>query len=385
MRILSLNHNVAWSGGTFFRAYHLARQMVKRGHHVTLLTISPENRFMLRRSVHEGIHLVETPDWLWGRGRTGWDLWDTFRRIQYTYGQQWDLVHAFDARPAVILPAMALRHRGVPLVLDWADWWGRGGTIEERSTGFMVKQFIGPVETFFEEAFRTQAQGTTVISAALRGRAIKLGVAPATISQIPQGSDVENIHPLDQTVCRKTLGLAEQAPIIGYLGVLNRNDAALLFTAFAHLTRLRPDTQLLMLGRPKVSVPKLANIRETGFVQQDQLPLYIGACDLMVLPLKDSIASRGRWPSKINDYLAAGRPIVTCAVGDIGLLFERHLIGIATSDSPVPFAEAINSLLANAPLRKAMGQNARRVAESELAWPIIADQLEAHYMRVLCR
>jgi hypothetical protein len=83
MRILMINHNVAWSGGTFFRAYHFARQMVSRGHQVTLLSISPKSRFAMRRSAHDGVDLVETPDWLWGRGRTGWDLWDALRRTQY--------------------------------------------------------------------------------------------------------------------------------------------------------------------------------------------------------------------------------------------------------------------------------------------------------------
>ena len=37
MRLLYLNHNIAWSG-TFFRAYHLARQMVAHGHDVTVVS-----------------------------------------------------------------------------------------------------------------------------------------------------------------------------------------------------------------------------------------------------------------------------------------------------------------------------------------------------------
>ena len=383
MRILMINHNVAWSGGTFFRAYHFAHQMAQRNHQVTMLTISPNKRFGFQRDIRHGFEILETPDWLWGRGRTGWDLWDTLRRIQYSYGQDWDLVHAFDSRPAVILPALALQRRGVPLILDWADWWGHGGTIQERPTGFVVKQFISPVETYFEEAFRTQAQGTTVISLALRDRAIGLGVPPKTIAQIPQGSDIESIKPQDQKTFRRVLGIPEQTPIIGYLGVLNKNDADLLFTAFTHLIQLRPNCQLVMIGRHKATVPKLANIHQSGFVPPDQLPIYLGACDLLVLPLKNTIASRGRWPSKINDYLAAGRPIVACAVGDIRKLFEQHLIGKATTDKPVPFAEAIATLLDDLPLRDEMGLNARRVAEEELAWPIIGNQVEFHYMKIL--
>src|SRR5574341_1333987 len=98
MRLLLLNHNVAWSGGTFFRAYHFGREMVRRGHHVTLLPVSPRRRFGLHQEIRDGVRVVETPDWLWGRGRTGWDPWDTLQRIRFVGGRRWDVVHAFDSR-----------------------------------------------------------------------------------------------------------------------------------------------------------------------------------------------------------------------------------------------------------------------------------------------
>ena len=383
MRILFLNHNVAWSGGTFFRAYHFARQMVKRGHEVTLLTISPRRRFGFGRELRDGVQIVETPDWFWGRGRTGWDPWDTLQRLLYVRRGIWDLVHAFDSRPAVILPALALQRRGIPMVLDWADWWGRGGTIEERATGPVVRLLVGPIETYFEEAFRTRAQGTTVISSALRQRAIALGVQTESIAQIPQGSDVENVQPLPREDCREALGLPERASIVGYLGVLNKSDAQLLFAAFVRLVQMRPDCRLLMIGRHKATVPNIPGILETGYVTHTQLLEYLGACDLLLLPLKDTVASRGRWPSKVNDYLAAGRPIVASAVGDVRELFDRHLIGRATCDTPQAFAEAAEALLSDSSLRRIMGQNARHVAENELAWHILGGRLETHYFNTL--
>lgn len=382
MRILMLNHNVV-GNGTFFRAYHFGREMVRRGHEVTLLTISPRRRFRFHEEVDSGVQIVETPDWLWGRGRTGWDLWDTLLRTFYVRGRGWDLVHAFDSRPVVIFPALALRWRGIPLMLDWADWWGRGGTIEERATGSMVRLLVGPLETYFEERFRTHAQGTTVISSALRQRAISLGVRANSIAQIPGGSDIENVKPLCQTNCRQVLGLPEKAPLVGYVGVLNKNDAQLLFDTFKRLLILRPNCRLLLIGRHKTTVPDWPEIVETGYLTHEQLEQHVGACDLMLLPLKDTISSRGRWPSKINDYLAAGRPIIASDVGDIGELFERHLIGYATKDEPEAMAQACDALLSDESLREAMGRNARGLAEKKLAWSILGERLERHYFAVL--
>lgn len=383
MRILMLNHNVAWSGGTFYRAYHLSRYLARRGHQVTLLSISPERRFCLSKKMVDRVQLIETPDLFWGRGRTGWDPWDIIRRIYYVRKRTWDLVHAFDSRPAVILPALVLRQKGIPLVLDWADWWGRGGTIEERNTGFLIRYLIGPVEAYFEEAFRIYAHSTTVISSALQKRAVDLNVKPDSIAQIPQGSDTENVYPLEKLKCRADVGLPNKAKIIGYLGVLSKSDGQLLFDTFSSLLKEIDDCNLLLIGKHKTNILDKTGIIETGFVSHDKLVKYLGACDLMMLPLKDTIASRGRWPSKINDYLAAGKPIVATAVGDMKELFLKHEIGIATTDDPVLLAQATKRLLMDEALMSQIGKNSRRVAETELSWQILADRLETHYMKTL--
>ena len=55
-------------------------------------------------------------------------------RLIYLWPRQYDLVHSVDSRPVCILPALMLKKlRQTKLVIDWLDWWGRGGTITERS------------------------------------------------------------------------------------------------------------------------------------------------------------------------------------------------------------------------------------------------------------
>src|SRR6202521_5382291 len=140
------------------------------------MTISTKARWGFTEEVVDGVRVLQTPDLFWGLGRTGWDFWDTCARILRLGGAgQWDVVHAWDCRPVVILPALYARFVGSRtgrLVIDWCDWWGRGGTQDERRQSWL--KLLGPYETFFEEAFRTKADGTTVISKALRDRAIGL-------------------------------------------------------------------------------------------------------------------------------------------------------------------------------------------------------------------
>lgn len=385
MRILFLNHNVAWSGGTFFRAYHLGRMLVRRGHDVTLVSTSARARSGTTTNVREGVTVVEAPDLMRGAARSGWDMWNAWCRSRYLRDTSWDLVHAFDSRPVVIGPALSVARRGVPLVMDWADWWGRGGTIDERAAGSRLRPVIRPIETFFEEHFRTRATGSTVISAALERRAVALGVKPESILRLPGGCDPEHVTPRDRQASRRHLGLSGSIPIVGYLGTLLQHDASLLFDAFAAMRQRRPDIQLVLIGKPKVTVPNLDGIVQTGFVQFDDMLHWLGACDLMLLPQRDSIANRARWPSKVNDYLAAGRPVVASAVGDIAELFQSTAIGASVEPTAKALADAALALCDDPARLAACGAAARTIAEGDLSWPHLASQLDDWYAKVVTK
>ena len=147
-RILMLT-SVAARKGAFWRALHFARHLVQRGYQVMLMSMSPQNRFQFQVYVDRGVTVVETPDLMWGPLRSGWDMWDCLRRILWLRGRDWDLIHAFDTRPTALLPALYFQSQHqIPLVMDWGDWFGCGGSVEERTNPF-VRTVLRPVETFF--------------------------------------------------------------------------------------------------------------------------------------------------------------------------------------------------------------------------------------------
>ncbi len=323
-----------------------------------------------------------------GKARNGWDPWDVLNRVIYTLPKKFDIVHSVDSRPVAILPALLCKYfRSTKLILDWGDWWGHGGAIQSRATSLLEYAFA-PVETLFEEAFRKYADGSIVLSSALKQRAVSLGVNPKTILQTTTGADVERIRPRDKDNARQRLGFDLDAKLIGYVGVLYKEDQDLLAKAFSIICMMDPSVKLILVGRKD---PKIVNenpaiqqrVIMVGGVSDENMRDYIAACDLMLLPLKDNITNRGRWPMKIGDYLAAGKPVVVTRVGDITSLFESEQCGILAQDTPDDFAAQAVNALQDKDLLEEMGQKARRVAETKLDWRLLTDQVEQFYTQVL--
>lgn len=383
--MLFLVHNVAWTGGgTFYRALHLGRHLVQRRHAVTLLATSPGNRLRFSSSVVDGVTVVESPDLFIGRFRSGWDIWNAAMRMFWLVSRRFELVHAFESRPVVIFPALLAQRMGATLIMDWCDWFGRGGAIEERAS-WVLRHLFGPIETLFEERFRPQADGITVINPQLQERALKLGIPQDRILMFPNGSDINMIQTLDKTWAREQLGFPQDKFIIGYLGQAFPQDAMLLASSFDLLNENSEHNLLMLIGNHRTDISSFTNSKddviETGFLSSKQLSLYLGACDLFWLPLRDTLANRGRWPSKINDYLAAGRPIVATSVGSLVPLFNEHEIGLLAAPIPQDIVQKTLTLRNNAELRERCGRVAREVAETEYAWSKLAELVDQFYAR----
>jgi glycosyltransferase involved in cell wall biosynthesis len=381
VHLLFLNHNVI-GRGTYVRAFSLARELVLRGREVTLVTTSEASRLHPLRSERDGVNVIEAPDLWWGPARTGWDPFNTVRRMQLLRGQRFDLVHAFDSRPAVVLPALAKCGRSdTPLVMDWADWWGRGGRIAERS-GWMVRTFFGPIETWFEEAFRLRAVAATTICSALAERLVALGFPAERILHLPNGCGAPDGLP-ERAAARASLGIAAEAIVLLHVGVIMRADLTLLLDAFRRARAQVSGLRLVFVGATGRTAAELSDegITHTGFVADEQLHRWLAAADAGVLPMHDTIGHRGRWPSKLSDYMRAGLPTIVTAVGDVGRLVEDHASGWTTAPTAPSMAAAMVRAArdADAPAR---GLNARGLATGELSWPSMSERLESFYAQV---
>jgi hypothetical protein len=145
--------------------------------------------------IKNGIQIIEVPNLFKGSIRAGWDIRNLISRIKAIKPFQFDLVHGFESRPTVIYPALILKKKGIPLFLDWADWFGSGGSIEQRPN-FLFRNLFRPIENYYETNFRKTPLGTSVICKSLAKRAIELGVYENDICLLPNGFNVLDWEPI---------------------------------------------------------------------------------------------------------------------------------------------------------------------------------------------
>ena len=387
MRILMINHLRRYR--CWHRAGSFALQLDERGHDVTLLVISDKERRRFSESVYRGVRLVECPDLLFGNARSGWDPVCAIRRMLWLArdSRSYDVVHLFETRPATIIPGLWFaRATKTPLVIDWNDWWGRGGIISVRRP-WWYKLAFGGLETFFEEYFRRFAHATTVISKGLFRRAVSLGIDPDSITHLHPGIDGKRFADAGRNDVRAKLGYRNSDFVLGYSSQDTFYDMAPVFEALKIAHDKAPQIKLLLVGKHSRAIAEAIKQHGlepvtclAGFVSDSDYPKYLAAADAFVVPFPETTYNIGRWPNKFGDYLAAGRPIVFNPVGDLAG-FAHNPPGIACSFSAESFAHAFCRLAENRQARNGFRLRAQQLMRDRFNWKNQINLLERVYAR----
>lgn len=122
--------------------------------------------------------------------------------------------------------------------------------------------------------------------------------------------------------------------IIGYIGSIEyRMDFELL----KKIAAAHSDKTLVLVGPVDTTghlssgISRLPNVVFTGAKPLAQLPSYLQYFDCTVIPFKKNILTKSIYPLKINEYLAAGKPVVATNFSDDIASFGK-VAYIANSD-----------------------------------------------------
>jgi len=317
------------------------------GHDVTLLVPgSPNSSIDLKQ--HYGLQTEFPIEWLSSSSRRRF-TWNAVRRARVLDA---DLLYTWFPQSAVFGLL-----RGLPVVFEihlqptgmFGPWWHRL-FVNVRGRKRLVS-ITGALVNILESNFNIHFPPEDVVIA-------------------PNGVDLERFDSLpDPVTARRQLGLRE-FPTVMCTGHLYAGRGADLFLALAISV---PQAQFVWVGgrpediaswKPRVESD---NVIFTGFIPNQNLPLYQAAADILLMPYSRSImgssgsADSGAVasPMKMFEYMAAGRAIVSSDLPVIREILNEENAVFCKPDSLGDWRLEIGSLLEDENRRTGLGSQAQ--------------------------
>jgi glycosyltransferase involved in cell wall biosynthesis len=204
----------------------------------------------------------------------------------------------------------------------------------------------------------------------------------------PNGVELERFASLpDPERARTSLGLRE-APTVLCAGHLYAGRGADLFLQLAESLS---DAHFVWVGGRASDIEEwkrkaagLDNVSFLGFVPNVELPRYLAAADVLLMPYARSIlGSSGdassasvASPMKMFEYMAAGRAILTSDLPVIREVLDDLSAAFAPPEDAPAWTSALTSLLADPARRAALASTARREVE-RYTWVARAEKILA--------
>ncbi len=226
-----------------------------------------------------------------------------------------------------------------------------------------------------------RVQGIVVISDGLRAALIADGVPAEKIVVARDSVDVAQFQNIpSRAECREKLNIPLEQKIVVYTGHLyDWKGADTLALAAEKLAQ--ENIHVYLVGGTEADVRAFknkftsSNLHIIGHRQHEEIPLWLGSADLLVIPnsAKQAIGALYTSPLKLFEYIVAGKPIVASDVPAIKEVLPEGTF--AEPDNADSLADAIKDGLknyeANLAVAKKLTTNVDQYAWKERAHTII--------------
>lgn len=242
-----------------------------------------------------------------------------------------------------------------------------------------------------------RCQAVTANSSVTRQRVLDLCPGYAALHTIPMGVAPSPPPPMREVAAlRQRLG-QDDGPLLLFVGrLIEEKGVGDLLAAFAQVLATHPRATLAIVGegqdRPEFvrqaeRLGPRARVVFTGWIAEEQLPLFLHSADIFVAP---SRTARDGWMEAqgltIIEAMMAGRPVVACASGGIVDSIVDGESGLLVPEaSPEKLAAAITRLLADPELGQRLGAQAQLRARAKFSRQASAAAFSALYADLLAR
>jgi glycosyltransferase involved in cell wall biosynthesis len=368
MHILFLTDNFPPEGNApASRTYEHAREWVKLGHDVTVITCAPnfpegvlfdgyKNKWY-QREVMEGINVVRVKTYI--TANEGF----VKRILDYiSFGVMGGIAGLFQTRPDVIVStspqffcacgAWVLSVvRWKPWVFELRDIWPASIT----AVGAMEKSTIIRVLEKLEMFLYRRADRIVAVTNSFKTELIERGIDGDKIDVVINGVDLSKYSPVET----KSPALADQYGlagkfVVGYIGTHGMAHALDKVLDAAALLQDNDDVRFLFAGggAERASLERLAAERGLSNVvmmprqPKEAMPAVWSLCDISLISLRDTPLFTKVIPSKIFESMGMGLPmVIACPAGEATDIIAGTSSGVVVQpENPEALADCIAGL-----------------------------------------
>lgn len=394
-----------------FHINAVARSLQERGNKVVVLTGKPnypEGRIFagykatgIHQEKYDGIDVIRIPVKERGQGSAKSLALNYLSFIISGYllapfalrGKKFDVVFVYAPSPLLqALPAIFVAWlKRAPLVLWVQDLWPEAmqatGFVENR---WMLRVVAAAVRYIyrFSDSILIQSEGFRSSVCRLINDKKKILFFPNSSEDVLVGSATAH----QDNGIAKDVGQSFSLVFAGNIGTAQSCETII---EAAKLLQGVQDIKFYLVGNgsmaesiaKNITDSRLENVVMTGRVSVEEMASIYASASVLLLTLRDDPALSATIPSKLQSYLAAGKPIIVCSNGEASDIVLTAKAGLTcpAGDSEA-LSQAVQRLYGMLPEeRTSLGENGREYFMAHFYLPDRVTELAAHFEDVVAR
>ena len=358
------------------RSYWISKELVKRGHHVTVITGNSESKHEPGRFDREGIDVIYIKNYYNNSQTKFQKVWSFFKFIFQSISvaakeKDVDLVYATSTPLTIGAVALVLRAmKGWRYVFEVRDLWPEFPIQMGAVTNPLLKRLLRK----FERRIYKRSEHVVALSPGMLEGVIKAGTPVEKTSMIPNMSkpDIFYPHEVNMDIVKQfDIDLTKFNVIhFGMLAVANGLEY-IIKAAIELKNRGDESIQFLFMGEgakqpmleEMVKENGLKNVRFLGNYKVGVVAEVTNCCDASITSFKNIPILATNSPNKLFDSLSAGKPIIVNSAGWTKDMDEKDNCGFYVDpEKPEMLADKLLEVKDNKSLLEEWGKNARRLS-----------------------
>lgn len=381
-------------GGT--RSYWIARELVRRGHQVTMITASNRNHDEGRENI-DGIDVVYVKNPAYNNymsaPRKVWSFFAFIFNAIKAGKKEKDVDIVFATSTPLTVGAIALRLRARKkwkYVFEVRDLWPEFpieiGAIKNKATIWVLRKF--------EKRIYDKAEHVVALSPGMKEGVMQAGTPEEKVSMIPNMSKPDKFYPHEPNLeVAKQFGIDLTKFNVIHFGSMGRaNGLQYIIEAAKVLHDKGNDTVRFVFmgsGATEPVIKKLSedyglkNVQFLGSHKMDVVAEVVNCCDASITTFLNLPVLKTNSPNKLFDSLSAGKPIIVNSAGWTKDMVEQEHCGFYVDvERPAELAEKLLVYKDNKETLELWGKNARKLSvevyDKDILAGKVADVIERY-------